>query len=61
MRIIGYVLSFVGVASALAGVLFGHASWVGLNGHSVPTWKLLEFVAGALLVLGLMILFFGGK
>lgn len=57
MRLLGNVLSLLGIGFGLAGLLFGRASWFGLNGRSVPTWILLEIAAIILLALGLGIRF----
>ena len=57
MRLLGYALSLVGVGFGLAGLFFGRASWLGLNGRSVPTWVLLEIAAFVFLALGLGIRF----
>ena len=50
MRIIGKVLLIAGLGLCLIGLLFGRASWVGVNGRAIATWVLIEF-AGAILVM----------
>jgi hypothetical protein len=58
MRIFGLTLILLGLSFGLIGLLFGRASWMGLNHHSMPTWLLWEIVAFILLILGLGIRFF---
>lgn len=57
MRILGVMLVLLGVGVGLAGLLFGRASWAGVNQHSIPVWLLLEILACVLLILGLGIRF----
>lgn len=48
-----FMLAIFGAGFATAGICFGRASWVGVNGHSVPVWLLLESLAAILLLLSL--------
>ncbi len=50
MRMVGTMLAIFGVGFGIAGLFFGRASWVGVNGHSIPVWMLLEALATMLLI-----------
>jgi hypothetical protein len=58
MRVAALTLIVLAIGFGLTGFLFGRASWVGVNQHSMPTWLLWEILALLSLILGLGIRFF---
>jgi hypothetical protein len=54
MRRVAELLIVLAVVFGLIGLFFGRASWLGMNSHSIPLWKLLEAIAFALLVAGVV-------
>jgi len=61
MRTVGYVFAALGVALAVIAWALGGHSWVGLNGHSIESWLLLECLSVALLAFGLVVILTRGR
>jgi hypothetical protein len=54
MRRVAELLMVLAAVFGLIGLFFGRASWLGMNRHSIPLWQLLEAIAFALLVIGVL-------
>jgi len=54
MRNLGYLLICLGILCGIIGLLFGRASWLGVNSFTVPTWILWEILAAVLVIGGVL-------
>ena len=54
MRRVARLLMLLAAVFGLIGLFFGRASWIGMSSHSIPLRQLLEAIAFALLVAGVV-------
>jgi len=55
MRRANALLMIAAACFALFGAVFGRASWIGINNHSIATWQFLELIAFVLFTSSLAI------